>query len=311
VIIDAVITWVDGEDPRHIAKRNQILGIDNLQRQKSAARVLGSVNEISYTVESILKFAPFVRKIFIVTDEQIPEIFHTHQERITIVDHKEIFRGYEQVLPTINIRSIESMLYRIPGLAENFIYFNDDFFIIKSTKPEDWFIDSTPVIRGRWETPSEKLWYKQLGALVGIRKEDRAGFRKSQANAARLVGFENKFFRCYHTPRALRKSTFESYFASHPDLLLNQIQHRTRHATQFNPYALAWHLELKNKTAHTAAPGVLELHHPDEKSVSQLEHILHSAQTSKEILFMNIQNLNVASTEQQQTIFNWLNAVIR
>ncbi len=311
ITIDAVITWVDGQDPRHIAKRNQIIDVHDTKAQRSATRALGSVDEITYCVESIIRYAPFIRTIFIVTDEQVPEIYHAHPDRIKIIDHKEIFRDYEQVLPTINIFSIECMLYRIQGLAENFIYFNDDFFLVKPTRPEDWFIDGLPVIRGRWENLTEKIWYKRIASALGIRKADRAGFRKTQSTAALLAGFDKTFFRCYHTPRALRKSTFEKFFKEYPELLYRQIKHRRRAADQFNPYSLIWHLEIKQNTAHIAAtPGIVELHHPDKKSVWRIKRILSEATRHDHILFANIQNLNLATPARQEIIFDWLNSVI-
>lgn len=309
-IIDAVITWVDGEDPRHIAKRNQIIDASDVNAQTRAAATLNSVNEIAYCVESIIQYAPFIRTIFIVTDEQIPEIYYTYPDRIKIIDHKDIFSGYD-VLPTINIFSIECMLYRIPGLAENFIYFNDDFFLIKPTKPTDWFITGLPVIRGRWENHPEKIWYKRIARWFGSKRDTRAGFRKTQSTAAKLIGFDNRYFRCYHTPRALRKSTFENFFAANPKLLTQQIQYRKRHASQFNPYSLAWHLEIKNNAVHYAPHvGIMEYHHPENKSVNQTERILLGAEKNASIICANIQNMNLASAEQRQTIFNWLNKII-
>lgn len=311
VPIDAVITWVDGQDPKHIAKRNQIIDATNVKQQAQAAARLDSVNEITYCVESIIKFAPFIRTIFIVTDEQTPEIAKVYPERIKIIDHKEIFKGYEQMLPTINIFSIECMLYCIPDLSENFVYFNDDFFLIKPTRPEDWFINGLPVLRGRWETHPEKIWYKRIGAWLGLKDNNRAGFRKTQSLSAKITGFNSKFFRCYHTPRALRKSTFENFFKSNPNLLTEQIRHRRRHASQFNPYSLAWHLEIKNKTAHIAEHiGVMELHHPESKTVAQVKKMLATAQSNEHVLFANIQNLNLAAPAQLETVFNWLEHVI-
>ena len=41
-------------------------------------------------------------------------------------NHKEIFKGYENYLPTFNIRTIETAFHRIRNLSEHFIYFNDD-----------------------------------------------------------------------------------------------------------------------------------------------------------------------------------------
>jgi hypothetical protein len=46
---------------------------------------------------------------------------------MTLVDHREIIDA--DYLPTFNSHAIEACLHRIPGLAEHFVYFNDDVFL--------------------------------------------------------------------------------------------------------------------------------------------------------------------------------------
>ncbi len=107
--IDAVITWVDGGDPLHKAKR--LSYITNKQENKhidvAGETRYRQVGEIYYCVASILRYAPWIRKIYIVTDNQNPHVdefvsrnFPDNKTPIEIVDHKVIFRGYEQYLPT-------------------------------------------------------------------------------------------------------------------------------------------------------------------------------------------------------------------
>lgn len=138
--MDAVITWVDGNDPHHKKKRLAAM-YSNPKRidQTSNAVVETRFNdsgEIYFTIASILKFAPFIQRIFIVTDGQTPahlasfaECGICDAEKIRIVDHTEIFREFEHDLPTFNSLSIETMMYFIDDLSDEFIYFNDDFFL--------------------------------------------------------------------------------------------------------------------------------------------------------------------------------------
>ena len=54
--------------------------------------------------------------------------------RLTIITHEDIFENTAH-LPTFSSPAIESNLWRIPGLSEKFLYFNDDVFIqVISTK---------------------------------------------------------------------------------------------------------------------------------------------------------------------------------
>ena len=104
--IDAVILWVDGSDPKLAEKRNRYLALEKqtVRHPGALPTRFASSDEIRYCVLSILTFAPFIRNIFIVTDEQDPGLYDEVRARfpdkagcLKIVDHKEIFRGYEEV----------------------------------------------------------------------------------------------------------------------------------------------------------------------------------------------------------------------
>lgn len=103
--IDVVIAWVDGNDPKHQAKMKPYLDPQSAKSDDIAGPTrFRSEGEIFYCVASILRFAPFVRKIFIVTDEQNPHLeefvqknFPDNRTPIEIVDHKILFRGYERL----------------------------------------------------------------------------------------------------------------------------------------------------------------------------------------------------------------------
>jgi len=137
-MIDAVVTWVDGEDPQHLGKREKYKKCKEDQwthpRADHATRFTES-NEIWYCIHAIRKFASYVDKIYLVTDQQRPGWLTDRVQqnlKVEIVDHSIIFQGYEQYLPTFNSRTIETMLYRVPGIKDNFLYFNDDVVLISS-----------------------------------------------------------------------------------------------------------------------------------------------------------------------------------
>src|SRR5690606_9013586 len=111
--------------------------------------------EIEYCVASILRFAPWFRRIHIVSDAQTPALVQRvrrseWRDRIRMADHREIFRKFERHLPTFNSRSIISLLWRIPELAERFVYFNDDMALLQPVRERDFFRDGRVVLRGQW-----------------------------------------------------------------------------------------------------------------------------------------------------------------
>ena len=240
--VDAVITWVDGDDPRHRAKREQfgdkkIFSLDDV----AGSTRYNSIGEIFYCIASLNRYAPWLNKIYIVTDEQNPRVeewltkhFPEGTIPMEIVDHKVIFRGYEQYLPTFNSISIESMTWRIPGLSEHYIEFNDDLILGAPTRPEDFFPEEGKVLcYGKCRSSllvrlSRMLKYR-------MNKPKQVSFKESMLNAAELANHHNRFIMLYHTPKALLRSAYERYYAAHPEALLRNISHRFRHATQYNP----------------------------------------------------------------------------
>ncbi len=237
--IDAVITWVDGLDPRHMAKR--------LRYQPLAPRNSNAVNphrwacndELSYCLRSIANHAPWIGRIWIITDAQTPNLSHLPAElvaRITIIDHLTLFAGHESVLPTFNSLAIETLLWRIPGLAEHFVYFNDDVFLTGPLAPGDVFSDDKPVLRGSWadnrailSDPASRDDPTLLNALT-------------QINAAALAGFgADRLFRAAHVVHPLRRSILAQLYDEHRAAFMANISHRFRCVSQFLPQSLHNH----------------------------------------------------------------------
>ncbi|MET8151566.1 stealth family protein [Actinoplanes sp. NPDC049668] len=139
--IDVVYTWVDGNDPDWVQRKNAALSAIGQEQINTIATNQSrfiSRDELKYSLRSIVTFAPWVRRIFLVTDDQVPPWLDDSDPRLTVVPHRELFGG-TGVLPTFNSHAIESRLHRIPGLAEHFIYFNDDMFVGRPVPPTAFF----------------------------------------------------------------------------------------------------------------------------------------------------------------------------
>ena len=300
-IIDAVILWVDGSDEKHQEKMLPYVEDKSLFQSNKFRTRFDQVNEIKYTVDSILKFASFIRHIYIVTDEQMPDFLTKENskelyQKVSIIDHKIIFTGYEDYLPTFNNRPIETCIYRIPNLAEHFIYFNDDFFLINETKPSDFFVNEQPVLRGKWLEFDKKRVFKKD-------KKNKAGHKTAQQKAAKLIGF-NKYYNFRHTPHPLRKSTFENYFKEHEDVFVNNIKYRFRESSQFTPQGLANHIEIKNKTC--VLKDDLQLIYFRSYKKPLLWYKLKLKMFSDKKLFLGLQSLDLCPPNILNYIINWL-----
>ncbi len=138
--IDLVYTWVDSDDP--IWQRNY----DSVKHETALTAGLKAAtntsrwhshDELKFSMRSIEMYAPFVRNIYIVTNGQRPK-WLTEHPRVTVVSHEELYPD-PSVLPTFNSNHIETVLHRIPGIAEHFLYLNDDFFFSRPCSPADFF----------------------------------------------------------------------------------------------------------------------------------------------------------------------------
>lgn len=241
--IDAVIPWVDGDDPNLKAKRQKYTGTSGIETRNDIAAPTryASSGEIYWCVRGLQRFAPFVKKIYIVTDGQDPHI-EDHIPDLTIpveiVDHKVIFRGYEEYLPVFNSNAIEALVWQIPGLSENFIYLNDDFFIVKPVERSEWFDDEgRPVLYGRnYNTFTAKIakWVNWI-----IKGKKVVKFRDGMLLAALLPGINAKsFIRLQHLPRSMNKRLLKEYYEKHPESVVQNIRHRFRDISQYNAQEL-------------------------------------------------------------------------
>lgn len=254
--LDIVIAWVDGNDVELKRKRHLYLTGKDASDAVSETR-FASNDEIYYNIASILKYVPFCRHILIVTDGQQPEFLNEFVEqglcdvdKIRVVDHREIFAGYEQFLPTFNTRSIESMLWNIDGLSDYFIYLNDDFFFNASAQIEDFLEQDKIVTYGHWKSCfsyKTKLKYRQF-LNRNFNKPIQPGHVIAQMLGADILGFK-EFFEIHHYPHCVDRKILSQYLLNHPMLLETQIKYKFRSVEQLNPISLMNHLKIQKNEA--------------------------------------------------------------
>lgn len=139
--VDVVFTWVNDKDQQWqnkyqaaLAKVDSPIGLYANDQARFANH-----DELYYSVHSVLKFLPWVRKVFIITDNQIPHWYKNNDtyQKLTFINHHQIIN--QKYLPTFNSHVIEAHLHQIPDLSENFIYFNDDVFVARPLPREHFF----------------------------------------------------------------------------------------------------------------------------------------------------------------------------
>jgi hypothetical protein len=183
--VDVVYTWVDGRDPAwNRARLERLAGLTGTAttRESSGQARFVSRNELRYSLRSVHLFAPWVRRIHLVTAGQVPAWLDPDHPQVAVVDHRQILPP--DAVPTFNSHAIEAALHKVPDLAEHFVYLNDDFFLGRSLGKETFFSpagssavwfspntigfdetpDAAPYLKAAWN--NRRLLQDAFGAVV-------------------------------------------------------------------------------------------------------------------------------------------------
>lgn len=205
---------------------------------------------LRYWFRGVEKFAPWVRKIHFVTDGQKPEWLDANNPKINLVNHKDFIPA--QFLPTYNSVVIERYIHKIPGLAEHFVYFNDDFYIINNVPEERFFRNGLPCdIAVFTYNPTWSQWYRRVKNNTRIinrhfnKREVMSlhrdkWFDKSYGFKAKwnyLLKYYGKFvtLRTPHNAQPYLKTTFNEVWAAAEKELTETSANRFRSLTDYTP----------------------------------------------------------------------------
>lgn len=137
--IDFVVTWVNGQDEAWQKRRARYTPEENTDNRECRYQDYGL---LPYWFRGVEIFAPWVRMIHFVTEGHLPEWLNTENSKLHIVKHEDYIP--KEFLPTFNSNIIELWIHNIKGLSEQFVYFNDDFFLTKPVQPGDFFLNGKP-----------------------------------------------------------------------------------------------------------------------------------------------------------------------
>lgn len=253
--IDFVITWVDGEDPAWQQERARYAvgkGMD-----ASACRYRDWDN-LQYWFRGVEKYVPWVNQIYFVTWGHVPSWLNTNHKKIQIVKHEEFLP--QEYLPTFNINAIELNLHRIQGLSEQFVFFNDDMFIIRQMWPEDFFKNGLPrdccietaVAQDDFNNPFAHILLNDA-ALVNMHYPKRKMIRKNWkkwfhpiygVNVLRNVLMfpygEFSGFKYTHMPSPFLKGTYQKLWKEEREILDSVCRNKFRTVFDLNQYVIKY-----------------------------------------------------------------------
>jgi hypothetical protein len=199
--IDMVFTYCDGTDPKFIEEKNRFLKEKDKVNNKPIRYI--NINEIVYSVRSVLKFMPWINMIYIITNKQIPPI--ELNPKVKIIDHTEIIP--KKYLPTFNSDVIESFIHNIPELSEIFLYNNDDMMHTRNINISDIIQENKFIFRNYYRN-----WIITQNTCEYLKRIHLTSQLFKQSNPS------IKLINNHHT-KFLRKSTLKFVEEKYPKLL--------------------------------------------------------------------------------------------
>ncbi|WP_093625069.1 stealth conserved region 3 domain-containing protein [Limosilactobacillus gorillae] len=243
--IDFVVLWVDNNDPKWRQEKAKYDQLGRSTEDNDDSRFRDWEN-MRYWFRAVDKFAPWVRKIHFVTYGHLPNFLDLSNPKINVVRHDEIMP--EKDLPTFNSTAIEVNINKIKGLAEKFVYFNDDMFLLRPVNKATFFKGGLPCGQGLEEaiipTGDGAAYPHHLLNCVDIinryfnKKEQHRKFRSKYFNT--VYGIQNlrnitlsiwknyTGFHDTHVARPFLKSIWDEVWEKEGQALSESAGHRFR-----------------------------------------------------------------------------------
>lgn len=249
--IDVVIPWVDGSDPAWQREHDQYQAAHSADN--SAARYR-DWDTLRYWFRGIEQYAPWVRKIHFVTYGHLPAWLDRSNPKLHVVNHRDYIPA--KYLPTFSSHTIELNLHRIEGLAEHFIYFNDDVYLTAPVRPEDFFVGGLPadtavfgIVKNTDVDNFMPYIMLNMLAVINMHFSKRAMLKRDffkwftwkngpdvKNNLYLLPWSSYTGFRNYHTCVPYLKSTFQTVWDAVPEILDRTCRNRFRSREDVNQY---------------------------------------------------------------------------
>ena len=249
--IDIVIPWVDGSDPVWQADHAKYRASKSADNHPARYREWGLFR---YWFRGIEQNAPWVRKVHLLTYGHLPAWLEPDHPKLHIVNHRDFIP--EEYLPTFSSHTIELNMHRIPDLAEHFLYFNDDVYLMKPSRPEDFFRGGLPcdtavmgVIKNNDTANFMPYIMLNMMALVNMSFDKRSVIRQNFGkwfypgygkgllyNLYLLPWGDFTGFRNYHSCVSFCKSTLEEVWDRFPEVLDATCRHKFRDRADVNQY---------------------------------------------------------------------------
>ena len=240
--IDFIIPWVNFEDKDWQKSFNKIKKSTEDNINPARYRDWGL---LKYLFRGIEKNTPWVNRIWVITDCEMPEWYNNKNKKVRIIKQSNILK--EKDCPNFNINAVELNMHRIIDLSDYFVYINDDMFFLKYTPSSLFFKNGLPcdsallspiIVTRKQDVGSiavnnmclinthfekNKVIHSRPGQWINIRYGKLLIRSLFVMPWRHFTGFYNP-----HLPQPFLKSTFQEVWECEKDRLEEVTSHRFR-----------------------------------------------------------------------------------
>jgi len=165
--VDALYRWINPAAGAKKLIRCLLVNPYSYIDQMNCVQRFRDNGELQYSLRSIFRYAGWIRRIHILAEGDPPEWLRVGG-RIAWVDAVALMKTCGQE-PQLNSETQKLYFTAVPGLAEKFITFDDDWFLGDETSERDFYADGDVPIQPQslvghgWHAPT--AWTKTLYEL--------------------------------------------------------------------------------------------------------------------------------------------------
>jgi hypothetical protein len=321
-MIDFVILWVDGDDPKWIEEYERHSNSTIDPKDMSLFR---SWDNLEYWFRGVDIFTPWVRQIHFVTYGHTPKWLNLDHPKLNIVKHSDYIPN--RYLPTFSSHPIELNIYRIEGLAEKFVLFNDDTFLIANTPPERFFVDGLPCDQlicnalssssgvGHFVLNNLEILNRHFNKFDSIKRDFLKWFsikygRDILRNIALLPWGRFTGFVDPHMPQPYLKSTFSEVWSLEEKELNSSSLSKIRGCSDISPYLFRYWQLSKGEFVPTSMQDTIYISIDDETIKSSVVDDVLLSQRYKMICLNDAIESSVDFTKAKEMIQHSLMKIV-
>lgn len=251
--VDFVVTWVDSSDPEWQSEKENYFGqLTPGEKNNNSSCRYREWDLFRYWFRAVEKYASWVRYVWLITYGHTPIWLNLDHPKLRIVKHEDYIP--HEYLPTFNSLCMELNMWRISGLSEHFVYFNDDFFLFNEISKEDFFTGDLPNLCAVAEplkaydrmTTYEHSILNVIGLFNSSYKIRKVMYEAPEKWFSYRYGTYNRFNRItytlghlsgiyyHHLPIPMRKSSMEQCYATFCQSFHDTCLHRFRRMDDIN-----------------------------------------------------------------------------